>query len=93
MTELEAYGFRQRDWKAGGPLGKDKSPAYRSASQLVLKAVDRPLAMTLAFHEVIYVHGSSSAPKPPSARRAPEMRILLSSRRTSPLVFDRTPNN
>src|ERR1700730_4885375 len=28
-----------------------------------------------------------------SARRAPKMRILLSSRRTSPLVFDRTQNN
>ena len=56
-----------------------------------MRAVDRPLAMTLAFREVIYVHGSSSALKPvPSARRAPEMRILLSSRRTSPLVFDRT---
>jgi hypothetical protein len=28
-----------------------------------------------------------------SARRAPEMRVSLSSRRTSPLVFDRTQNN
>src|ERR1700730_1270379 len=27
------------------------------------------------------------------ARRGPKMRILLSSRRTSPLVFDRTQNN
>ena len=36
----------------------------------------------------------SRAPKPAtSARRAPKMRILLASRRASPLVFDRTQNN
>jgi hypothetical protein len=36
----------------------------------------------------------SRAPKPVTlARRAPKMWILLSSRRTSPLVFDRTQNN
>jgi hypothetical protein len=36
----------------------------------------------------------SRAPKPESsARQAPKMQILMSSRRTSPLVFDWTQNN
>src|ERR1700732_3368924 len=39
-------------------------------------------------------HEGTDAPTPvTSACRAPEMRISLSSRRTSPLVFDRTQNN
>src|ERR1700730_844720 len=38
-------------------------------------------------------HGGSHAPTPvTSARRAPEMRVWSSSRRTSPLVLDRTQN-
>src|ERR1700730_8896592 len=38
-------------------------------------------------------HGSSRAPKPTSARRAPTMRVWLSSRRTSPLVFSPTASS
>jgi 3-deoxy-D-manno-octulosonic acid (KDO) 8-phosphate synthase len=39
-------------------------------------------------------HGGSRACEPvTSARRVPEMLISLSSRRTSPFVFDRTHNN
>src|ERR1700730_2286109 len=39
-------------------------------------------------------HGGYRAPKPVTlARQAPKISILLASRRTSPLVFDRTHNN
>src|SRR6202040_4203586 len=39
-------------------------------------------------------HEGTHAPTPvASARRAPEMQVSLSSRRTAPLVFDRTQND
>jgi hypothetical protein len=69
------------------------------AEGLTRKAIEMALsgdmiALRLCLDRIAPEHGGSHAPAPvTSARRAPKIRVWLSSRRTPPLVFDRTHSN